>query len=30
MIAAIVDGVSAHLQAMIDGRNVAEIPPFHP
>ncbi len=30
MIAAIVDGVAGHLQAMIDGRNVAEIPPFHP
>jgi creatinine amidohydrolase len=30
MIAAIVNGVSAHLQAMIDGRNMAEIPPFHP
>jgi creatinine amidohydrolase len=30
MIGAIVDGVAGHLQAMIDGRNVAEIPPFHP
>jgi creatinine amidohydrolase len=30
MIAAIVTAVADHLQAMIDGRNVAEIPPFHP
>jgi creatinine amidohydrolase len=30
MIAAIVDGVTNHLQGMLDGTNVAEIPPFHP
>jgi creatinine amidohydrolase len=30
MIAAIVDGVSQHLAAMIEGSNVAPIPPFHP
>lgn len=29
MIDAIVDGVSAHLQKMIDGEDVAEIPAFH-
>ena len=29
LIDAIVDAVSAQLQAMIDGQNVAEIPPFH-
>ena len=29
LIDAIVDAVSTHLQAMIDGTNVAEIPPFH-
>ena len=30
MIAAIVGGVSQFVAGMIDGTNVAEIPPFHP
>jgi creatinine amidohydrolase len=30
MIDAIVASVAAHLQGMIDGTNVAEVPPFHP
>lgn len=29
MIDAIVDGVAAHVQQMIDGENIAEIPAFH-
>ena len=30
MIAAIVEGVAGSLRGMLDGTNVAEIPPFHP
>jgi len=29
MIDAIVDGVAGHVQKMIDGNSVADIPPFH-
>ena len=29
MIDAIVEGVAGHVQKMIDGTSVADIPPFH-